>query len=88
MNEQALMKRRIEALKFAIWELHLFLDSHPYNTDATKKKEEYEKNLKVLIREYENKYGRIFPTSKNTSRYEWISSPWPWETEDASHVDL
>ena len=29
-----IMKRKIEAMKFAAWELHLFLDSHPSNMEA------------------------------------------------------
>ena len=88
MSEQMIMKRKIEAMKFASWELHLFLDSHPSNMEAYRKLKEYEDNIKKLMMEYEKKYGKLFPTSKDSSRYEWISSPWPWETEEMTHVDL
>ncbi|MBP3322922.1 MAG: spore coat protein CotJB [Clostridia bacterium] len=88
MNEQALLKRKIEAAKFAAWELHLFLDSHPHNKQAALKLDEYNKNIKAMKAEYEKKYGKLFPTTKDTSRFEWISSPWPWETEESCYVDL
>ena len=29
MSEQEALRRRISAVQFAAWELHLFLDSHP-----------------------------------------------------------
>ena len=75
-------------MKFAAWELHLFLDSHPSNMEAARKLKEYEEKIRRNTAEYEKKYGKLFPTSAETSRYEWISSPWPWEKEDMTHVDL
>ena len=88
MNEQAMLRRRIEAAKFAAWEMHLFLDSHPNNCEAAKRLEGYRQNVQKLTDEYEKKYGPLFLTSRDASRWEWISSPWPWETEEQSNVDL
>ena len=79
MTEQAMLRRKIEAHKFAAWELHLFLDSHPNNCDAAKKLEECRATIEKLIKEYEDKYGSLFDTSMSTSRWQWVSSPWPWE---------
>ena len=31
MNEEQLMRKRYYAARFAVWELHLFLDTHPNN---------------------------------------------------------
>ena len=81
MNEQEMLKRRINAYKFASWELHLFLDSHPENADAAQKHREYERKIKKLTKEYEEKYGTLSETSATTSRYEWINGSWPWEVE-------
>ncbi len=36
MSEEQAMRRRIAAMQFAMWELHLFLDTHPNNCDAAK----------------------------------------------------
>ena len=62
MSEEQAMRRRIAAMQFAMWELHLFLDTHPNNCDAAKKLDDYK-------------------TPQNTSRWAWISDPWPWEKE-------
>ncbi len=81
MTEQAGLRRRISAVQFAAWELHLYLDSHPYCSEAAKKLKEYEERAKKLTEEYEGKYGPLNELSRNTSRWAWISDPWPWETE-------
>ena len=37
MNDQARLRRRISAVQFAAWELHLYLYSHPNFAEASKK---------------------------------------------------
>ena len=81
MNEEQALRRRIGAVKFACWELHLFLDTHPNNCDAARKLEEYRRQLDTLTKEFEDKFGPIGETPQNTSRWAWISDPWPWEKE-------
>ena len=86
MNEQERLLRRIRAMQFAQWELHMFLDTHPNDCEAAKKLEEYRTKTAALIKEYEAAYGPMNETSTNTSRWAWITNPWPWETgeeEDA-----
>lgn len=86
MNEQERLLRRIRAMQFAQWELHIFLDTHPNDCEAAKKLEEYRTKTAALIKEYEAAYGPMNETSVNTSRWAWITGPWPWETgeeEDA-----
>lgn len=77
-----MLKRRINSLAFACWELHLFLDSHPENCEAAQKMTEYKSMIDKLTAEYEEKYGMLFETSQNTSRWQWINGAWPWEVED------
>ena len=81
MNEEQALRRRINAIKFASWELHLFLDTHPNNCDAARRLEEYRRQLDTLTKEFEDKFGPIGETPQNTSRWAWISDPWPWEKE-------
>ena len=76
------MLRRIAGLQFAMWDLHLFLDTHPNNCEAAKKLEDYRTRTAALVKEFETKYGPINETPQNTSRWAWISNPWPWEKED------
>ena len=75
------LMREISAISFAAWELHLYLDSHPYCTEAAKKFAEYRELSKKLLTEYGDKYGPLNETARDTSRWAWISDPWPWEAE-------
>ena len=34
-----------------------------------------------LGKEYEEKFGPLGETTQDTSRWAWISDPWPWEKE-------
>ena len=81
MSEKDALRRRIYAVEFAAWELHLFLDTHPNNDEAARKLEEYRMRAQKLRKEFEEKYGPIGETTQNTSRWAWISDPWPWEKE-------
>ncbi len=80
MSEQEKLYRRITAHSFSIWELHLFLDSHPNNADAAKKLEQCRKKREELVAEYEAAYGPLNELGSQTSRWAWITGPWPWET--------
>lgn len=81
MNEQQRLRRHISAVQFAMWELHLYLDSHPYCKETAKKLAAYREEYDKLTAEYEKAYGPLNETSRSTSRWAWISDPWPWETE-------
>lgn len=81
MTEKEALRRRIYAVRFALWELHLFLDTHPNNSDAARKQEEYKSRNEALTAEFEEKFGPIGETPENTSRWAWICDPWPWEKE-------
>lgn len=81
MKEQDMLRRKISAHTFAAWELHLFLDSHPNNCEAAKKLDECRMMIAKLTKEYEEKFGTLTESSDNTSRWQWVNGPWPWETE-------
>ena len=57
------MLRRLSSLKFAMWELHVFLDTHPGKCEAARK--------------LEDTFGPVHESG--VSRWAWISGPWPWE---------
>lgn len=86
MTEQEKLRRRIYATEFALWELHLFLDTHPNCCDAARKQEEYQARADDLRREYEEKYGPIGEMAANTSRWAWITDPWPWDAPEADET--
>lgn len=81
MSEEQMMRKRYDAVRFACWELHLFLDTHPNNKEAARRLEEYSARAAKLKKEFEEKFGPLGETSQNTSRWEWVSDPWPWEKE-------
>jgi len=71
--------KEIMAVDFAVYELALFLNTHPtdrraledHNTFATKSQE-----LKAM---YEKKYGPLVLDSISEFPYQYINDPWPWE---------
>lgn len=76
------LRRKINAMQFACWELHLFLDTHPGSCEAARRLEEYRQRLSQQIKDYEDLYGPLNELSSETSRWDWINGPWPWEKED------
>ncbi len=71
------LKHRIMAIRFAIWDLHLYLDTHCDDHTAKELSEKYIKQYQGLICEYENKYGCL--TSDNCHGENWMQKPFPWD---------
>ena len=81
MDNCVLMKNRIGAYQFAIWEMTLYLDTHPQSTCALEKLYELRQMRDRLIAEYETQYGPWVVTSNDVQgdRWSWVDGPWPWE---------
>ncbi len=79
MSEKERMLRRLGALDFAIWELHIFLDTHPNNLRALKTYNDYVDKRTILVEEYEGKFGPLHLGREESDKWTWINSPWPWE---------
>ena len=80
MNEKNMLMRKIQAENFAVWELHMFLDTHPDDQKAMSKLKQHEERLAMLVKEYESKYSSLQQKS-NDQKWQWINEPWPWEYE-------
>lgn len=52
MNEKAMLRRRIFETDFVLYELALFLDTHPESKKAMKLMSEYRKMRSDLVSEY------------------------------------
>ena len=63
MSEEQMMRKRYYAARFACWELHLFLDTHPNNKEAARRLEEYQARAQRLGKEYEEKFGPLGETT-------------------------
>lgn len=79
MTEQETLLRRLDAEKFTVLDLHLYLDSHPGDCDAAAKLDEARRNIRELTRQYEAAYGPLNISQKTAGRWAWISDPWPWD---------
>ena len=72
---------RIRAYQFALYDLGLFLDSHPHDEKAMQLRALYRQKLHQLKDAYEQHYGPIVMTMCDVedSWHEWVKDPWPWD---------
>ena len=80
MNERTKLLRKLSAAQFAVWEIHLFLDTHPKDKTALEAFKKYSERYNELLKEYKKKYGSITADIKSADgEWKWISNPWPWD---------
>ena len=79
MNKREKLLRSLSAAQFALWELHLYLNTHPTDMEALALHAQYQAKVKKLRGEYEEKYGPITPMAGEG--VEWLKNPWPWDIE-------
>ncbi len=81
MDNCTQLKHRIGAYQFAIWELTLYLDTHPHSVCALEKYHEFVAMRRRLIEEYEAQYGPWVMDSNSVRGdcWTWVDGPWPWE---------
>lgn len=89
MNDKQALLLQLQSARFALWELSIFLDTHPENRKAFQMMQEYQKKNDALTKKYEELYGPLTSDSGSENRWEWITEPWPWENEaNAEEVKL
>ena len=83
-SDRASKLRQVQKYYFAAHDLHLFLDTHPYNKEALKMYAEMVKKAETAKKEFENEFGplSVFSAADNTERWTWIDNPWPWDNID------
>lgn len=80
MSKRELLLRKLSTVQFALWELHLYLNTHPTDLEALALHEKYEVRCAALKQEYEEKYGPLSPsTGEGIS---WLQNPWPWDVKE------
>lgn len=86
------VEKRIGAYKFALYDLGLYLDSHPCDHKAMELRAVYKRRLEELIEEYEQHYGKYVVTMADVQDCwtEWVKDPWPWDgmKGDNCHVAI
>ena len=75
------VEKRISAYRFALYDLALYLDSHPCDEKAMQLRALYTTRLCQLIDEYEQHYGKYVMTVSDVQEHwtEWVKDPWPWD---------
>lgn len=80
MNDHTSLMRSLSAVAFSMYDLQLFLDTHPENTNAMALFEQYRQKYLELAAEYEKRFGPLTAMNGVSDRqWKWIHSPWPWE---------
>ena len=73
---------KIQEADFFLYDLQLYLDTHPRCERALKLYVASVEEAKKLRCEYESKYGPLTATaSSSASPWQWSKNPWTWEKE-------
>ncbi|MBQ7541527.1 MAG: spore coat protein CotJB [Clostridia bacterium] len=78
MNKREAAMRRLQSAKFALWEMHLYLDTHPEDLESIAAYKKYEAKYVLLLNEFEENYGAVTQFAPGVA---WLKNPWPWESE-------
>ena len=76
MVDKRNMSTQLSAVQFAMWELHLYLDTHPDDDEKLCLLNSYKEKYASMLPEYEAQYGPISPASG--SGCAWLKTPFPW----------
>jgi len=80
--EKDAMLLKIREYCFAIDDLNLKLDLEPNNKKLYDLFKVYNERLKVLVKDYEEKYEVLDLSDDLKGRYTWYSGKWPWEGDN------
>ena len=81
-RNKSILLSRIEKTQFVLFDLRLYLDTHPTDMQAIRHYSHFQHVLGELTKEYEKMYGPIAPKfTPNGERWAWCDGPWPWERE-------
>lgn len=78
MKKEKLL-RRLSSLQFAMWEMRIYLDTHPGCAEGTMLFNEYQEKFKAVCKEYEARFGPLTLSGNNSD--EWLQNPWPWDVD-------
>ena len=82
-NERQRMLLEVQKYGFAMWDLNLYLNTHPTDRNVMMLFEQYRNSYKKAVEDYQNKYGALSvkDASINSGYWSWNRCPWPWEGE-------
>ena len=80
MNRRDAMLKKLSATQFALWEMHLYLDTHPWDLQMIESHNKVAMKYKALKNEFEENFCPL--TAAKAHGFEWLKGPWPWEIEE------
>lgn len=70
----------IQIYDFYLYDLNLFLDTHPNDRNALAKFNEIKERRKKAVDIYIEKYGPLNAIQNDSDEhFYWADDPWPWE---------
>ena len=73
-------RTELQAMRFAIQELALYLDTHRDDREALELYRQYQELYHKGMMEYTKKCGPLnHSTPGHGETYNWLDDPWPWE---------
>lgn len=72
-----MLSKQLGAVQFSLWELHLYLDTHPDDLSALALYNKYKEKCEKLTDEYIEQCGELY--SNGNPGVSWLKDPWPWE---------
>lgn len=83
MKERDSLLKKVQMYQFCLFDIHLYLDSHPFCKEALEYYKKYSELSKEANREYTEKFGPLNHSDVDVSHHwTWVDGPWPWEMED------
>ena len=75
------MLKEVMAADFTAFDLHLYLNTHPYDARAIVLFNNSIQVAKMVTENFERMYGPLTANHPSRSPWQWIEGPWPWECE-------
>lgn len=77
--EMIRLLKELMAVDFVVYELGLFLDTHPDCRQALEDHNKMVRRSRELTAAYEQRFGPLSLDSPSQFPYQYINDPWPWE---------
>jgi spore coat protein JB len=74
-----MMLKEVMAADFTAIDLHLYLNTHPYDKRAVMIFINSARKARMLRENYERTYGPLTADASTTYPWPWIDNPWPWD---------
>ena len=82
-NEKQRILLEIQKYGFAMWDLNLYLNTHPTDRNVMMLFDQYRGSYKKAVEDYQKKFGALSvkDSDANSGYWGWNKGPWPWEGE-------